>query len=139
MDFITFGILLKTCYMKLRLSLLMFCLLGIGVFSHAQDIKKTPPPPPAKPAKPTVLMGDDAIPVTVKSSKKLHANLPPPPPPPKIIRDGQKVPPPPPPKVEAAKFTPPKIVKDVEKAPPPPPAKPKAPIKTDAPPKDPRA
>ncbi len=111
--------------MKLRLSLLVFCLLGIGVFSHAQDSKKTPPPPPppAKPAKPAVIMGDDAIPVTVKSSKKGHWKVPPPPP-----------------KVEAVRFTPPKIVKDIEKAPPPPPpAKPKSPIKTDAPPKDPKA
>ena len=108
--------------MKLRLSLLLFCLLGIGVFSHSQDSKKTPPPPPVKPAKPTVLIGDDAIPVTVKSSKKGHWKVPPPPP-----------------KVQAVRFKPPKIVKDIEKAPPPPPAKTKAPIKPDAPPKDQRA
>ena len=125
MDFITFRISLKTNHMKLRLSLLLFCLLGIGVFSHSQETKKVlpPPPPPAKPAKPTVLNGPDAIPITVKSSKKVH----------------WKIPPPPPPKVEAVKFTPPKIVRDVEKAPPPPPAKPKVLIKPDMPPKDQRA
>ena len=109
--------------MKLRLSLLLFSLFGIGLFSHSQENKKLPPPPPAKPVKPTVLIGPDAIPVTVKSSKKPH----------------WKIPPPPPPKVEAVKFTPPKIVKDIEKAPAPP-AKPKTiPVKPDAPPKDQRA
>ena len=109
--------------MKLRLSLLLFCLLGIGFFSHSQDSKKTPPPPPspAKPAKPIILNGEDAIPVIVKSSKKAHWKAPPPPP-----------------KVEAVKFTPPKIVKDVEKVPAPP-VKPKILIKPDAPPKDQRA
>ena len=127
----------------------MFCLLGVGIFSHAQDTKKNPPPPPppAKPAKPAVIMGDDAIPVTVKNSKKGHWKVPPPPPkveavkftPPKIVKDVEKAPPPPPPKAEAVKFTPPKIVKDAEKTPPPPPPKPKTPIKSDAPPKDPKA
>lgn len=147
MDFITFSILLKICHMKLRLSLLLFCLLGIGIFSHSQESKKTPapPPPPAKPVKPAVLNGEDAIPVMVKSSKKGHWKVPPPPPPkvepvrltpPKMVRDAEKVPPPPPPKAEAGKLTPPRIVRDVEKVPPPPPPKPKTQIKPDAPPKD---
>ena len=102
MDFLTFGISVKTTIMKLRLSLLLFCLLGIGVFSHAQDKKKVP-------AKPVVEEGTDAIPVTVKSTKKAHK---------------LKPPPPPPLKPEVTKFTPPKIVKD-GKTPPPPPPKPK--------------
>lgn len=107
--------------MKLRLSLLLFCLLGIGVFSHSQDrVKTPPPPPPAKPGKPTVLNGPDAIPVIVKSNKKAHRKVPPPPPPPKV---------------KAAKFTPPKMIRDVEKAP----AKPGVPVKPDAPPKYPKA
>lgn len=64
--------------MKLRLSLLLYFLLGIGMFSHAQDKLKTPPKPPK------VENGPDAIPVVVKSHKK-----------------GQKLPTPPPPKVAA--------------------------------------
>lgn len=101
-------------YMKLRLSLLLFCLLGIGVLSHAQK-------PPKAPAKPTVENGPDAIPVTVTSSKKAHKQLPPPPPPPKV---------------EVTKFTPPKIVKNGEKLPPPPPPPLRpAKVKTATPPK----
>ncbi len=101
--------------MKLKLSLLLFCLLGIGVFSNAQDKKKNT-------AKPKVENGADAIPVVVKSNKKAH-KVPPPPPPPVVARDRKPLPPP---KVEVVKFTPPKIVKDAEKPlpPPPPPAKP---------------
>lgn len=98
--------------MKLRLSLLLFCLLGIGIFSHAQQPKKTP-------AKPTVENGPDAIPVTVTSSKKAHRKLPPPPP-----------------KVEVTKFTAPRIVKNGEKLPPPPPPPLRpAKVKTAKPPK----
>jgi len=101
-------------FMKLRLSLLLFCLLGIGVFSHAQQPKKAP-------AKPTVENGPDALPVTVTSKKKAHKQLPPPPPPPKV---------------EATKFTPPKIVKNGEKLPPPPPPPLRpAKVKTAKPPK----
>jgi len=118
--------------MKLKLSLLLFCLLGIGIFSHAQDKKKIPP-------KPVVENGDDAIPVTVTSTKKAH-KIPPPPPPPRITKNGKPLVPP---KVEAAKFAPPKIVKDGIKPPPPPPvpAKPTRtklipPVKPDVPPKD---
>jgi len=102
-------------YMKLRLSLLLFCLLGIGVFSHAQNSKKAPAKPP------TVENGPDAIPVTVTSSKKAHKQLPPPPPPPKV---------------EVTRFTPPKIVKNGEKLPPPPPPPHRpAKVKTAKPPK----
>ena len=115
--------------MIIRLSLLLYFLLGIGIFSQAQT-KKT--------AAPKVENGEDAIPVTVVSKKK--ANKPPPPPPPAAINKAGK--PMPPPKVEAIKFVPPKIVKDPKKLPPPPPpppAKPKtekaAPVvKPDAPP-----
>jgi len=74
MDFLTFGISVKTNHMKLRLLLTTFCLLGIGIFSHAQDKKKT--------TKPVVENGPDAIPVTVTSTKKSHK---PPPPPPPIV------------------------------------------------------
>lgn len=108
--------------MKLKLSLLLFCLLGIGIFSHAQDKKKIPP-------KPIVENGDDAIPVTVTSTKKAHRIPSPPPPPPKVIK--------------APKSIPPKMVNDGIKPPPPPPvpAKPTkvkmtAPVKPDALPKD---
>jgi hypothetical protein len=125
----------KTPHMKLRLPLILFCLLGAGLFAHSQNKKKT--------NKPTVENGLDAIPVTVQSHKKAHHRKPPPPP--QIVRDKMPPPPPPlpdkdgkplpPPKVEITKFAPPKIVKD--KMPPPPPpakhtkAKPSAP---DAPP-----
>ncbi|MCW3116450.1 MAG: hypothetical protein JWM28_532 [Chitinophagaceae bacterium] len=117
--------------MKLKLWLLLLCLLGIGMFSYAQNRKKE--------SKPTVEKGDDLIPVTVKSSKK-HRKPPPPPPkvgkdgkllphpkvemvkfaPPRIVKDKQNVPPPPPPKRGAVKFAPPKIVKDKQNVPPPP-------------------
>ncbi|MES2329487.1 MAG: hypothetical protein V4539_07790 [Bacteroidota bacterium] len=105
--------------MKLRLALVLFCLLGIGVFSHAQSKKEVPKPP--------VIVD---IPVTVKSSK--HRKPPPPPKPPKgekvkfapprIVKDKQNAPPPPPPlKPGGVKFAPPKIVKDKQNVPPPPP------------------
>jgi hypothetical protein len=84
MDFITFGISVKNTIMKLRLSLLLFCLFGIGLFSHAQARKK--------PAKPTVENGADAIPVTVTSTKKAHR---------KTTT-----------KEKTVKFAPPRIVKD---------------------------
>lgn len=85
--------------MKLKLTLLLFCLLCIGLFSEAQDNKKVPPPPP-KPA--------------IKAAKFK---------PPKIVKDvDAPTPPPPPPAKARVKFSPPRIVKDPP--PPPPPAKP---------------
>ncbi|MCA6454860.1 MAG: hypothetical protein IM584_01870, partial [Chitinophagaceae bacterium] len=63
--------------MKLRLSLLLYFLLGIGMFSHAQDKPQAPGKPPK------VENGPDALPVVVKSHKK-GQKLPPPPPPPKV-------------------------------------------------------
>ena len=150
MDFLTFGICVKTAFMKLRLTLVLFCLLGIGAFSHAQTKKKEP--------KPMVEEGADAIPVTVRSTK--HRKSPPPPPkmervrfaPPKIVKDGkmapppppeppakaeiqfdkdgkQLPPPPPPPKVEKVRFAPPKIVKDAPAH-----STKEKPVKPDAPP-----
>ncbi|MEN9684765.1 MAG: hypothetical protein RLZZ28_551 [Bacteroidota bacterium] len=89
--------------MKLKLSLLVFALFCIGIFSHAQEKPKVPASPPK------VQNGADAIPVTVTSTKK--PQKPPPPPPPK------------PSKSEEARSTPPKIEK-VEKLPPPPPPPP---------------
>ena len=50
--------------MKLKLTLLLFCLFGVGIFAHTQDNKK------AQNAKPKVENGPDAIPVVVSSSKK---------------------------------------------------------------------
>ncbi len=112
--------------MKLRLTLILFCLLGVGLFARSQDKKKPQ-------TKPTVENGADAIPVTVQSTKKAHRK-PPPPQPPLLIKYGK---PSPPPKVEFLKLTPPKIVKDAPK--PPPPHKPTntiplKPIPPDAPP-----
>jgi hypothetical protein len=118
MDFLTFGISIKINHMKLRLLLTTFCLLGIGIFSHAQDKKKT--------TKPIVEDGPDAIPITVTSTKKAHKKPPPPPPKAEVQYDKngkQLPPPPPPPKVEVVKFAPPRIVKDGDKVPPPPPPK----------------
>jgi len=95
MEFITFGILFKTFIMKLRILLITFCLLGIGVFSKAQTKQTTKPS-----AKSTIENGADAIPVVVSSKRKKK----------------------PAPKAEVTKFTPPVIVKDGDKkAPPPPP------------------
>ncbi len=132
MDFITFGISIKTFIMKLKFFLLLFCLLGIGVFSHAQDKKKA--------SKPTIVNEPEDIPVSVRSTKKVK-HLKPPPPPPMFDKEGKPLPPP---KVERVKFAPPKIVKDKPNLPPPPPpAKPKTtasqPEKPPAPPKDLRA
>jgi hypothetical protein len=70
--------------MKLRLSLILFCLLCIGMFARSQDRKKASP-------KPTVENGADAIPVIVTSTKKAHSK--PPPPPPKAVKDVPKPPP----------------------------------------------
>ena len=81
--------------MKLRILLITFCLLGVGLFSKAQTKQTTKPS-----AKPTIENGADAIPVIVSSKRKKK----------------------PVPKVELTKFTPPVIVKDGDKkAPPPPP------------------
>ena len=96
--------------MKLRLTLILFCLLGIGLFAKSQDKKRGQ-------SKPTVENGADAIPVMVKSTKKVHRKLPAPP----LIDKDRK--PLPPQKIGAIKFTPPKIVKDAPKPPPPPPVK----------------
>ncbi len=100
--------------MKLRLTLILFCLLGIGLFAKAQDKKKNQ-------SKPTVENGADAIPVIVKSNKKARHPKPPPPPP-MIGKNDETIPPP---KIEVTKFDPPVINKDVKKlSPAPPPAKP---------------
>ncbi len=141
--------------MKVRLTLLLFCLLGIGLFARSQDKKNI--------ATPKIENGPDAIPVTVKSLKKSHPNPPPPPPaminknkpmpPVEIIKDAPKPPVPPspeimkydkplpppnvninkvketpslPPSVKITGFTPPRFRRNGEKlSPPPPPAKPK--------------
>ncbi len=106
MEFITFGILFKTIIMKLRILLITFCLLGVGLFSKAQAKQTTKPS-----AKPTIENGADAIPVVVSSKRKKKSA----------------------PKVEVTKFTPPVIVKDGDKKAPPPPPK-KEPTKTPPPP-----
>ncbi len=123
--------------MKLRLTLVLFCLLGIGIFSHAQNKKKT--------SKPIIVNSPDEIPVTMISSTKHHKPPPPParpdidplsPPkvkvahfkPPVIVKDEKRVPPPPP-KVEKVRFAPPKIVKDAPTH-----ASKEKPVKPDAPP-----
>ena len=93
--------------MKLRLLLLLFSLLGIGLFGNAQDKEKAKNKSKVENAQPE-------IPVTVTGSKKSTHQKPPPLP--KIEKEGKPLPP-----VEVTKFTPPKIVKD-SKAPPPPPA-----------------
>jgi hypothetical protein len=127
MDFLTFGIPVKTLLMKLKLWLLLLCLLGIGMFSYAQNKKKE--------AKPTVENGPDAIPVVVKSSKK-RPKLPPPPPP-ILGKDGKPLPPP---KVELKHFKAAPKVEDVKVKMPPPPLPPKGkakgekPVKPEAPP-----
>jgi outer membrane biosynthesis protein TonB len=97
MEIITFSILAKTKNMNLRISLIAFFLIGIGIFANAQDKKQHPAQ-----AKPAVENGADAIPVTVTSSNKKNKPKPP------------KAP-------EPVKFTPPVIVKNADKAPPPPP------------------
>lgn len=106
--------------MKLKLTLLLMCLLGVGLFSQGQD----KPSKPAKADKITVADGKDALPVTVKSNKKSKLRKPPPPPPapPVVIRKPEQPAPPPPPekvKIKMNKYVPP----------PPPPARPKAPAK----------
>ncbi len=93
--------------MKLRLTLILFCLLGVGLFARSQDKKKAQ-------TNPTVENGADAIPVTVQSTKKGYRK-PPPPQPPLLIKDGKPFPPP---KMEVLRFAPPKIVKDMPKPPP---------------------
>ncbi|MEO7531189.1 MAG: hypothetical protein ABIS69_07250 [Sediminibacterium sp.] len=120
--------------MKLRLTLVLFCLLGVGIFSHAQDKKK-----------PTVMNAPEEVPVSVTSKKKAKHVKPPPLPkaetvkfaPPRIVKDKNKVQPPPPPKVAMVTFAPPRIIKDKPNLPPPPPV-PKQhkekPVKPDAPP-----
>lgn len=96
--------------MKLRLSLLLFCLLGIGLFGNAQDKEK-------EQSKSKVENAPPEIPVMVTGTKKITPQKPPTPP--KIEKAGKPLPP-----AEVTKFTPPKIVKDT-KVPPPPPTKPK--------------
>ena len=65
--FYTVRHLMKNAVMKLKLTLLLFCLFGVGIFSHAQDNKK------AQSTRPKVESGPDAIPVVVTSSKKAAA------------------------------------------------------------------
>ena len=55
--------------MKLRLTLLLMCLFGTGLFADAQVKKKTHSRPP----KPQIIIAPDEIPVIVKSTKKAHA------------------------------------------------------------------
>jgi hypothetical protein len=81
--------------MKLKIYLLLLFLMGIGLFSFSQT--------PSKKEKPTIENGPDALPVTVKSSRKAKKKA------------ASK------PQVEVTKFTPPKIVKDRSVPPPPPP------------------
>lgn len=56
--------------MKLKLTLLAFCLLGIGIFSQAQDAKTAPPKPKFRAPK--------------DAPRDQDGNLLPPPPPPKV-------------------------------------------------------
>ena len=93
--------------MKLRLSFLLFSLLGIGLFSKAQDKEKVQ-------NKSKVENVHPEIPVTVTGTKKSTHRKPPPPP--KIEKEGKPLPP-----TEVTKFTPPKIVKDPKAPPSPPP------------------
>ena len=105
--------------MSVRLTLLLFCLFGIGLFARSQDKKHI--------AKPKIENGPDAIPVTVKSHKKSHHKPPPPPPPSMMDKKSKPMPPP--------------KIKDVPKPPLPPiepliinivpPAKPTAPPQPD--------
>ncbi len=122
---------IKNSRMKLKLTLLLICLLGVGLLTRAQ--KK--PVKPNSTEKVTVVDGKDAIPVTVKSNKKSKVPPPPPPPakftPPVIVHNPEQPAPPPPPekmKIKVNKHIPP---------PPPPPEKPRVPAKAtvpDAPP-----
>lgn len=118
------SILTKSSHMKLKLTLLLMCLLGVGLFTQGQD----KPSKPVKADKVVVADGKDAIPVIVKSDKKSKVRKPPPPPPveppPTVIRKPEQPAPPPPPekvKIKVNKHIPP---------PPPPPAKPKPPVKS---------
>jgi hypothetical protein len=88
-----------------RIYLFMVCLLGTGIFSHAQDKPTPPPPPPVKtkkqPPPPAVVDEKPTIPIEVTAYKK-----------------AKKIPPPPP----LAKTSPGRP-HGVPKAPPPPPVK----------------
>lgn len=53
--------------MKLKLTLLLFCLFGVGIFAHTQENNK------AQSTKSKAENGTDAIPVVVSSSKKALA------------------------------------------------------------------
>lgn len=93
--------------MKLRFTLLLFCLLGVGLFAQGQD----KPTKAKKIDKIEVVDGKDALPITVRSTKK--SKVPKPPPPVEVVKvDPNKVPPPPPP---------PKLIKKGPMNPPPPP------------------
>jgi hypothetical protein len=110
----------KNLLMKLKLWLLLLCLLGIGMFSNAQNKKKE--------SRPTVLPGNEMPPVSVTSSKKYRK---PPPPPPLLGRDGKPLPPP---KVEMVRFAAPVLKsEDMKVKMPPPPAPPKEKLKADKP------
>jgi hypothetical protein len=121
MEIITFSILTKTKIMNLRLLLIAFFLLGIGIFANAQEKKA-----PHSNTKPTDENGADAIPVTVTSSAKKNKPKPPNPPEPVrftapvIVKDGDKKVPPPPPPPPAVKQ---KKSGDLPAPPPPPLAK----------------
>lgn len=100
---------IKRSHMKLRFTLLLFCLLGVGLFAQGQNI----PVKPKKIDKVEVIDGKDALPITVRSTKKSKVPKPPPPPPVEVVKvDPNKVPPPPPP---------PKLIKKGPMNPPPPP------------------
>jgi outer membrane biosynthesis protein TonB len=118
------SILRKSSYMKLKLTLLLMSLLGVGLFAQGQNKPSKPP----KADKVEVVDGRDALPVTVKSNKKSKVRKPPPPPPveapPIVIRKPEQPAPPPPPekmKIKINKHIPP---------PPPPPAKPRPAVKS---------
>lgn len=94
------------------------CLLGVGLFTQAQDKSVKP----RKADKVELADGKDALPVTVKSNKKSKVPQPPPPspveaPPTVIRKPEQPAPQPPPEKIKVNKHIPP-------------PAKPKAPAKS---------
>lgn len=65
MEFITFRISGKTTHMKVKLTLILLCLLGIGIFARSQVRKK-------QSGKQVIENGPDAIPVIVTSHKKAH-------------------------------------------------------------------
>jgi hypothetical protein len=133
---------IKTTVMKLRLALILLCLLGIGLFARTQDAQKTPKPKvenspalekDAKPLPPPRIVISRVDTPRFRRNGGQHSPTPPPPtridikkhvpppPPPPIDKDGNPLPAP---KVEAVKFKPPVIIKTKDVPPPPPPPKP---------------